>query len=180
MTKTKENYNSNWGFSLLKLFINLLNININMIQYNNIVYGVMVQYGGAWLGSLERERKKKKVGNHWPRSYSTNTNTLMILKIIIKNWRTQQDPQEPWSRISPIVGHIGHAALESNSLGNSKFSGIWWTSYLGMWYLESGWTPMSRRKYLMERCLLKFLPAFLREDMSIFSVSLNSKALSYF
>ena len=32
---------------------------------------------------------------------------------------TQQDPQEPWSRTSPMVGHSGHAVRESNS------SGIW-------------------------------------------------------
>ena len=40
-------------------------------------------------------------------------NICLIKKI------TQQDPQEPWSRISLRVGHMGQAVLPSNSLGSA-------------------------------------------------------------
>lgn len=64
--------------------------------------------------------------------------------------KAQQEPHEPWSRISPMVGQFGHCLRESNSSGSSSTLFTYRsprTSRLsGSANLcASGWTPIRRR-----------------------------------
>lgn len=72
---------------------------------------------------------------------------------------TQQDPHDPWSRISLIVGQFGQFFLASNSWGISTFSSE--GGFTGGWCnLESGCTPVRSFKCFTGVLIGKFLPAW--------------------
>lgn len=73
--------------------------------------------------------------------------------------RTQQEPQDPWSLISWIVGQLGHCVLESNSSG--MFTAPSLCSRIGnVNFTESGWTPISNLIYPKSMSSWKLLPAW--------------------
>lgn len=75
---------------------------------------------------------------------------------------TQQEPQDPWSRISRIVGQFGHWVLESNSSGMASLAPnrCFFTFNLFSGLAASGWTPINPVMKFIEESLLKFLPAY--------------------
>lgn len=80
---------------------------------------------------------------------------------------TQQEPQDPWSRISRIVGQFGHWVLESNSSGMASLAPnrCFFTFNLCSGLVESGWTPINPVMKFIEESLSKFLPAYI--DLTI-------------
>lgn len=82
----------------------------------------------------------------------------------------QQEPQDPWSRISPMVGQFGQAVRASNSSGiaaplsstksdsTSRLSG-------SLNLCASGWTPINPRIWWSGKSASKLRPTCVRESL---------------
>lgn len=82
----------------------------------------------------------------------------------------QQEPQDPWSRISPMVGQLGQAVRASNSSGiaaplsstksdsTSRLSG-------SLNLCASGWTPINPRIWWSGKSASKLRPTCVRESL---------------
>ena len=106
------------------------------------------RYDLTWLLQLQKPGIKRKDVQE------TFTSTRKWLLF------TQQEPQDPWSLISCMVGQSGHCSRASNASGIAWLLNNWLTFFNGgMYKFESGCTPIIWVRTPMGKFLPKFRPA---------------------